>query len=504
MMTEVPAEQSYVAVWWSPADQRVAAERLHSITGLPRLVFLTQSRIGTYVFYAWTGTAWNPHWVATQSARSRASKEPTEAYALYAIEGGHLELNRIDVMKLQGEAIGEPERHWTKAFLEQAGLVKSENIWVKGDKEGKACIMEHKEARDDWSRFIGHAKEGEANLICGPEGEVLFTAGKVRAPPEGTESWEALAKYELTINRKLDMMPFRAAHMYQYTLAVQKDGAKTPGSGMMYQHVQYDMEGHATLQELNVPSTQEAMSQILLGDVYGMGGPKVSAQLYSAELASTRATTGRNDRIILSISERKVFEELARIIGADPIVMEAIGRMLEGGAKEAQLIGIHQIIPKVGPQAITRADEANATAKERVCIHLQDLHQDEPGKGDIAQIALDIHGDALATWIDPCGGMDRGHPMASPALQQISGSMGIFDLGVMHGAAALTMRQARRAKGYSTHAGNGYLTGRFFIEIGKPGMDSARIEKFQHQYLKCTTAKTSKLPVALIQSGSQA
>ena len=94
--------------------------------------------------------------------------------------------------------------------------------------------------------------------------------------------------------------------------------------------------------------------------------------------------------------------------------------------------------------------------------------------------------------------------MASPALQQISGAMGIFDLGVLHGAAALTMRQARRAKGYCTHAGNGYLTGRFFIEIGKPSMDSARIEKFQHQYLKFTTAKTSKFPVALIQSGSQA
>ena len=514
VMTEAPGESSYVAVWWSNSDMRREAERLHGISGLPRFVFHTKSLLGAHVFYAWTGVGWEPRWIATLSARSRANaslvmaiNQAKEAYALYAIGGEDGKLGQIDVFKLQGEAIGQPARLGTQAFRRFADQAVHAHVWV--ERAGpQASIMQWEESREDWSKFIGHADGGKASLKRGLGGELTFK-GNERAHITQTREagcWAELAGSEMTVDRGLSVMPFypHGPSTYPHELFISTRMTEAVAVGAEEALRLRDMVGQVVFQDLQGLTSQTLLAQCLQGNLYGTSLHPVT-QLESGSLAADRLPELRQQRVNLSVARRQVFEDVAIIIGADPIIMRAIEEMLDGGAEGTQLMGIHQIIPKVGKQAMTCVGKASVPAAERVGVHLQGLHQDTGSKGCIVQIAVDLHKEPLGTWIDPCGCMVGGQPMVSPAMQQVSGSMAVFDLGALHGGAAFTVRQLERAKGLRTHAGEGYLTGRFFIEIGKASMTQAEVSRFQHQYLPCisTTGRAegaASLPVVRIRS----
>ena len=182
----------------------------------------------------------------------------------------------------------------------------------------------------------------------------------------------------------------------------------------------------------------------------------------------------RQGRLDMEMSDIHALDDIALALRTDPAVTQALGRML-GTTAGFRIVGVEEIVAKAAYHADGRPLPAAA----------QGPHVDHHTLGKTVDVAIDIHGAPLGTFVMPnafasnrTGSIDDSRPRGDCITTKAS--MIVFDHGVVHGGPGLSVEDIEQHPGMVRTERAAYITGRYFIRVCSAELSEHDLKKRNH------------------------
>ena len=182
----------------------------------------------------------------------------------------------------------------------------------------------------------------------------------------------------------------------------------------------------------------------------------------------------RQGRLDMEMSDMHALDNIAIALRADPAVTHALGRML-GMAAGFRIVGVEEVVAKTTYHANGRP----------LPVAAQGPHVDHHALGKTVDVAIDIHGAPLGTFVMPnafassrTGAIDDRQPRGDCI--GTKASMIVFDHGVVHGGPGLSVEDVEQHPGMVRTEQAAYITGRYFIRVCSAELSEHDLKKRNH------------------------